>query len=118
MAGRYRIRSVPSGANVILSDQNEWRTFESQHEYRLTYERKMFAASEVTVSNDTGKPLTLTVRGTTNKTFQLAPGVTRLEVGPGSYKISVTSWCGGTSRDLTVGPGTIHRLSYTCKSAP
>lgn len=65
--------------------------------------------SNVTVQNETGSNLFLTLSGTGNYSFTLAPGKTKIQVNKGKYEYRVSGACGTKTGTINLGKRMVWR---------
>jgi hypothetical protein len=66
--------------------------------------------ANVTIRNDTGSSLTLSLTGTGNYLFTLAPGKTKIQVNKGKYEYQVSGACGTKTGKINLGNRMVWRF--------
>ena len=112
--GAYKILGFPADQNVVVSQHDSTKQFNSGYEYSIRFEPRDFPVSKITIRNNTGGTLSFNLQGPISRSLTILPGATTLQVTPGSYQLDVGSACGRATRNLEVGRGAIDELTYQC----
>lgn len=73
---------------------------------------------KIRIINDTGGPLTVSIKGIQDNTFELVVGTRDIDINPGFYTISATARCGFDIDTITIVEGVTEEITYYCSSTP
>lgn len=112
--GSYKVLGFPADGNVIVSQNQSTKQFNSGYEYSIRFEPRDFPVGKITIQNNSGGTLSVTLRGPVSRNLTIGPGTTTLQVTPGIYHLEVGLNCGQLTKELNINSGDQEILTYQC----